>query len=42
MFVIVKLLWNYGKEEKEKGMIEHQQYITSVKVEDIRMCIESC
>jgi hypothetical protein len=32
-----------GKKGKEKRMIEHQQYhkTISVKVEDIRMCIEN-
>jgi hypothetical protein len=43
MFVIVDLL--YGTfYEKKKRMIAHQYYnkTTSVKVEDIRTCIESC
>jgi hypothetical protein len=43
MLVIVELLWNSGKEGKEKKMIERQQdcKTTSVKVEDTRMSIES-
>jgi hypothetical protein len=42
MLVIVKLLWNSGKEGKENRMIEHQQYHkTFVKVEDIKIFTES-
>jgi hypothetical protein len=37
-------LWNSRKEGKEKRMVDHQQYYktTSVKVEKIRISIESC
>jgi hypothetical protein len=37
-------LWNLGKEGNTKRMIEHQYYRIpqDVKVEDIRMCTESC
>jgi hypothetical protein len=36
-------LWNLGKEGKEKGMTECQQYKTiSLKVEDIAIHVESC
>jgi hypothetical protein len=45
MFIISgTVLWNLGKEGKEKRKVEHQQYCktTSVKVKYIRICIESC
>jgi hypothetical protein len=35
-------LWNSGKEAKEKRVIENYHKIISVKVEDIRICTESC
>jgi hypothetical protein len=31
-----------GEEGKEKGIFRIFKYITSVQVEDARMCIESC
>jgi hypothetical protein len=34
-------LWNSGKEEKEKRMIEQQQY-HNIRCEGRRMCTESC
>jgi hypothetical protein len=42
VFIIVELLYGtQGKKEKKENIVKYQ-YITSVKVKDKRICIQSC